>query len=182
MAQIVPIVSGIVHITEKHTLKVVAISDYKDPLRSLILSKNSSNIVASTQLGTLVWEMTVISQLPVDYFIPVPLHWSRFAKRGFNQAHEIANVLAHKADKPVVNLLKRVRATQFQATLSVDDRATNLTDALVLKPCDQAAYQGKHLVLVDDLMTTGSTLKNAARQLLKLKPASLTAVVACRVV
>ncbi len=177
-----PIVSLDVPITQKHTLKVFALSDYQDPLKSLILAKRFSNITASTQLGKLMADMPVLQHIPIDCFVPIPLHWTRFAKRGFNQAQEIANVLARTTHKPVVNLLTRSKQTTLQLKLSRAERVQNLADAFSIAGGDLTAYHGKHLVLVDDVMTTGTTLQLSARQLLQLKPASLVAVVVCRVV
>ncbi|MFC1845524.1 ComF family protein [Candidatus Dependentiae bacterium] len=177
-----PIVSTKIPVTPTKVMKVFAIAGYKDPLRSLILAKGWSDIVAARQLGELVWDMTYLKNMEIDFFVPIPLHWSRFAKRGFNQAHEMAKVIARNSGKPVHQLLKRPKRTAFQMGLKQKMRAENLKDAF--QPCckDETRYKGKHLVLVDDLMTTGSTLKAAARQLYKLQPASVSAVVACRVV
>lgn len=163
-------------------MKVFAISDYKDPIKSLILAKSSSNIVASNQLGNLIWELTYVRNIAFDYMIPVPLHWTRYAKRGFNQSEEIANILAEKSGKPISKLLKRVKRTPFQSKIMVQARVGNVADAFQLKKLRENVYEGKHLLLIDDLSTTGSTLKFAARELIKLKPASITAVVAARVV
>lgn len=176
-----PVVSKTIQVTKTKSIKIFAISDYKKPLRSLILAKSYSDIVAARQLGELIWDMTYIKNIPLDFLVPIPLHWLRFAKRGFNQANEIAATIARKSGKPVHQLLKRINHTKFQKGLKKEMRIKNLKDALQLSCKDKSFYKGKHLVLVDDLMTTGSTLKAAAKQLYKLQPASISAVVACRV-
>lgn len=177
-----PITSGSVVINSTYTMKVFAISDYKDPIKSLILAKSSSNIIASKHLGNLLWHLTHVATLDFDYIIPIPLHWTRFAKRGFNQAEEMAKVLAEKSGKPVQQLLQRAKRTPFQSKVLVHERIGNVADAFVLKKLNKNFYVGKHLLLIDDLSTTGSTLRFAARELARLKPASITAVVAARVV
>jgi len=177
-----PVVSAVIPLTKKYSVKVLAISGYQDPLKGLILAKRYSNIVASRQLGELMWEMTYVQHTEFDYIVPVPLHWTRYTRRGFNQAQEMGIVIAQKSGKPMVNLLKRVKRTKLQASCSALQRAGNLKDAFELNVRDATEYEGKHLLLIDDLMTTGSTLKVAAQELVLLKPASITVLVACRVV
>ena len=180
--RILPIVSNSMPINARYTMPVHAISAYQDPLKSLILAKSYSNIVASAQLGELMWQRTNIAQAQFDYIVPIPLHWTRFARRGFNQAHEMAKVISKHSGKPVHTLLQRTKRTQYQAALDAQERPSNVKDAFVLSANNAPLYKDKHLLLVDDLMTTGSTLRVAARELALLKPASMTAVVACRVV
>lgn len=178
------IVSKTVYVTPKYPVKVFAISDYKDPIRSLILSKGYSDIVTSRRLGELIWDMTNIRNVDFDFIIPIPLHWSRFATRGFNQAQAIASVISKKSGKKMIKILKRKKMTKRQSGLTSKKRLENLTDAfsLCVKGDDCSAYKGKSLLIVDDLMTTGSTIKVAAKKLIALKPKSISAAVACRVV
>ncbi len=177
-----PIVSVQIPITKTQSMTVIAVSDYQEPLKSLILAKSWGDIVACNQLGQLIWQMTYFKHMPCDYLIPIPLHWMRFAKRGYNQAEEIAKVLAEQKNVPVATILKRVKNTPFQSSLAHHKRMGNVKEAFALKNGDHAKYHNKHLVLVDDLMTTGSTLAYSAKLLLPFKPASITAVVVCRVV
>jgi ComF family protein len=177
-----PVVSYTIDITPTKSMKILAISDYQEPLRSLIIAKTWSDYLASHQLGELMWKHTYIRHTPVDFFIPIPLHTTRYLYRGFNQAHEMATVLAHHSGKPVTNILTRTKRTVFQSTLTHTQRHENVKNVFQLTVANPADYHNKHLVLVDDLATTGATLKTAAKELLKLKPASITAVVACRVI
>lgn len=182
LEKITPVASVIMPITGKYELKVFAISGYADPIKPLILSKSWSNVVASTQLGELIWQLTPLRYVAFDYIIPVPLHWMRYAKRGYNQAEEMANVIAYKSGKPVEHLVKRVKRTQFQSALELPKRALNVEDAFTLHTRQAGLYKGKHLLIVDDLLTTGATLRSTARELIRLQPASIVAVVAARVV
>ena len=181
VAAIVPTVSVTLQITKKYPMKVFAIAAYADPIKSLILAKRWSYALASHQLGTLMWDYTAIRYTPIDYIVPVPLHWTRYLHRGYNQAEESARIIASHAHKPVVPLLKRVKWTSYQASLSVTEREPNVAHAFALRTANAAVYRDKHLLLVDDLMTTGATLSKAARELVALRPASITAVVAARV-
>lgn len=176
-----PIVSIDVFVTKKYSLTVHAVSGYEGPLKKLVLAKTLSDQVAALDLGEMVWNK--LKNMPdfFDVIVPVPLHWSRFAKRGYNQAEIIARVLAQKSNKPVVNLLKRKVNSSLQAKLSAEQRVENVKNIFQLAHTDYS-YQKKRLLLVDDLMTTGATLSSAAHELLKLKPASIDAVVPCRVI
>lgn len=177
-----PIVSIKLAVTPQYSMQVFAISDYQEPLKSLILAKRRSNQLASVQLSELIWEMTNLKNINFDYLVPIPLHWARFAKRGFNQTEVIASALSVKSNKPVINILKRARYTSYQFSLSASERNENVKGAFVLNGENLINYAGSNLVLVDDLLTSGSTLISAAKELVKLKPASISAVVACRVV
>ncbi len=180
--KIQPIVSTNLQITKAHAMKVFAIAGYSDPLKKLILAKGWSDISASNQLGQLTWDITNIRHIDFDYIVPIPLHWMRFAKRGYNQAAEIADVIAQQSGKPVFDILKRIKRTQFQSGLVHAKRADNVKDAFIVRDIQKTTYKSKHILLVDDLMTTGATLKVAAKELLKLKPREVTIVVVCRVV
>lgn len=177
-----PIVSKSIAITATHHMTVFAIADYKDPIKKLILAKRWSNHVASYQLAQLILQCTPVKHMPYDYIVPIPLHWTRYAYRGFNQSDIMASVIAQQMNKPIACMLTRKTRTAFQAGLSHEKRQANVKDVFAINAVNKDVYRGKHLLLVDDLMTTGSTLKAAARELLKLKPASITAVVACRVI
>lgn len=93
---------------------------------------------------------------------PVPLHWTRKNERGFNQAEELAVRIAATQDWPIQELLFRVRRTGHQAHRSRRERLTALIGAFAVKP---DAEMPKHVVLIDDLSTTGATLEECARML-----------------
>ncbi len=179
-----PIVSHDLKVTDTLSVKVFAIGPYADPLKQLILAKSWSNVVASRQLGQLMWQMTYIKNAPFDVIVPIPLHWMRYSWRGYNQAEEMAKVLSAYSHKPVINLLKRTRYAPFQSAVTPDRRVENVKDVFVLNMKDEgrSAFKGKHLLLVDDLLTSGATIRAAAKELNKLKPASITVIVASRVI
>jgi competence protein ComFC len=162
-------------------MNVMAIGDYQEPLKTLILAKAWSDIVACNQLADLMWQKTYFKNMPCDYLVPVPLHWMRQAKRGYNQAQEIAFGLARKRNVTVESIIARRKSTPFQSSLPHQDRLGNVKDAFVLTAAHYEKYHNKNIVLVDDLMTSGATLAAAAKVLLPLKPASINALVACRV-
>ncbi len=180
--KIKPIVSTKISVSKQYEMPVIALCGYEEPVKSLILGKIRSDRTASKQLGILLWEQTIIAQLPYDYCIPIPLHWRRFAQRGYNQAEIIAAVLANKNGKELATILTRKKSTQLQSELDVEGRSENVGDAFALTVKNNDLYKNKHLLLVDDLMTTGATLQAAAKILTALKPASIKAIVGCRVI
>ncbi len=114
----------------------------------------------------------------VDALVPVPLHPTRQRDRGFNQADVIARRIRRQIRRPVIVPAVRTRATETQTHMSsANKRAKNLQDAFAL--IDPSLVAGKHLALVDDVMTTGSTLVALARALRAAKPARLSVIVLC---
>ena len=179
--EIIPIVSQKLVITEKFGINVYAMAQYFGSIRSLILKKHIPSYRASTQLGKLMLERVVDPILNCDIIVPIPIYWARKAKRGFNQAKVIADILSEQNKKPVFDILRRTRWTKYQAKLNKKERCENVLGAFSLKPGGEEC-SGKRLLLVDDLTTTGATLKEAACKLKKLNPESIDAVVAARAV
>jgi ComF family protein len=176
------VVSKQIDVTPSISVTVFAISDYKDPLRKLILGKSWSDSLASHYMGQLMWDMLPLQQLDCDVVVPVPLHWTRYAWRGFNQAEEIARVISKKKNIPMCHLLKRIKKTEYQSVLKSALRGQNLKQAFTLNTTQANACTEKHILLIDDLMTTGSTIRAAVKTLLPLKPRKITVAVVCRVI
>jgi len=163
---------------------VLAVSEYKDPLRSLVLYKFKNSLSFAVQLAHLIWALSNLKNIKFDYLVPIPLHWTRKMWRGYNQSEVIANELSRLSGRPVLNCLQRIKRTRYQATLSPDERQKNVSKAFELKHYAGRSDEfgpGKIFVVVDDIMTTGSTLEAAAKELIKYKPQALYAIVACRV-
>lgn len=183
--KIKPIVSFYLKITKNKKLKIFAASNYKDPLKSLILDKfYSKNYLSSIQLAQIIYKKTLIKNLDIDFLIPIPLHWTRFSRRGYNQALIMAKELSRKLNIPVLDILKRNKKTNFQSKLSFELRQKNVKNVFTIKNKIKLEefLKNKNILLVDDLFTTGATLKNSAKVLYKCKPKSINAVVACRVI
>jgi len=178
--RIAPLVSNDVQISSSQKISVFAVSEYQEPLKSLIVAKSWSDRVASQQLARLMWDMTYMRYQPCDILVPVPLHWTRKIRRGFNQAEVIADELAGYKGCRVINAVQRCKRTPFQSALPVIDRPDNVKDAFAATK-NASEITGKHVMIVDDLMTTGATIRAVAKSLLPYKPASLAAIVACRV-
>ena len=181
-SKIKPIVTVQLQVTAKYSVKVFAISDYVFPLKKLILAKHISNRLAAEYLGLLSWQLSNIKYVEFDVIVPVPLHWSRRIKRGYNQTEVMAEAIAKNAGKPVVSALKRSKRTEFQFKLDVEEREENIKSCFKLTKKQEINIVGKNVLLVDDLMTSGATIKYAAQELLKANPKTITILVACRVV
>lgn len=101
----------------------------------------------------------VSMKMEPDVVIPIPIHWSRRFSRGFNQAEVLAERLPHVDLK----VLKRIRKTKPQVSLTREERAKNLTGAFLAT----GNVAGKEVLLVDDVFTTGSTARVCAEALLE---------------
>ena len=100
-----------------------------------------------------------------DAIVPVPLHWRRRWQRGFNQSELLARGLASRYGFPVIRALRRLRYTGTQTGLSQTARRHNVAAAFQARR--PQALKGKRLLLVDDVMTTGSTAAACAGVLRK---------------
>ncbi len=99
--------------------------------------------------------------------VPVPLHWMRQRKRRFNQAEEICKKLSAQTNIPHLSALKRIRNTQTQTRHNRAKRLENLKSAFSMTMRMKARIQGKHIILIDDVFTTGSTANECAKILMQ---------------
>jgi ComF family protein len=118
-----------------------------------------------------------------DALIPVPLHWRRGWSRRYNQSGALARVIARQTGvKVAADALRRVRPTQQQIGLSRSQRASNVQGAFKVAPDRTAEIQGRRLILIDDVLTSGATTDACARALLRARAASVDVLVFARVV
>jgi ComF family protein len=113
----------------------------------------------------------------MDALIPMPLHRKRLAQRGYNQALELARPLGKSLQLPVrLDLLHRARDTAPQTGLDARARRRNLRGAFVASP----SVKGMHVVLLDDVITTGASLREASQALLRSGAAEVRALAIAR--
>lgn len=114
-------------------------------------------------LGELMLETLATAAVPADVLVPVPLHASRLAERGYNQSALLADHVSQATGVPVVDgPLRRARPTEPQMALPAVQRRANVTGAFVVQGRELA---GLRVLLVDDVCTTGSTLDACAAAL-----------------
>jgi ComF family protein len=103
-----------------------------------------------------------------EWLLPVPLSPQRLRERGYNQSWELARALARRRSIACApTMLVRVRDTAHQLQLAPEARAANVREAFAVDPQYVASLRGRHVVLLDDVMTTGATLHELARTLLR---------------
>lgn len=136
--------------------------------------KFRADLAAGRVLADLLAAQALHAGLPrPDLIVPVPLHATRLRERGYNQALELARPLARGLAVPLRhNLLLRTRATDAQTGLDAKARRRNLRGAFALAPGTRVPA---HVVLFDDVMTTGATLREGARTLLRAGAARVDA-------
>lgn len=118
-----------------------------------------------------------------DLILPVPLHAFRLWRRRFNQAALLARHLAEASQKKWrTDVLKRVRATPSQVSLSRLERHRNVAEAFAVPDAAEAHIYGRRILLVDDVLTTGATLDACARTLRRAGASHVDALTFARVV
>jgi len=104
-----------------------------------------------------------------ELIVSIPLSRNRYFLRGFNQSHELAQLISKELRIPHLPILKRTRNTKPQQGLSRRARLKNLQNCFNLtKSVDRQAIEGKSIALVDDVVTTGATMELAAKELKKV--------------
>lgn len=145
--------------------QVKTLYHYEGAPRFLIQSlKYQNKHSCARTMGTLMAAQLNTQAAKPDAFIPIPLHIKRLRQRGFNQATEIANYLQHSIGYRSQNkILKRVINTAQQMNLKAPQRKKNMRGAFSCQPAKHLPY----VILIDDVVTTGSTANEAAKALKK---------------
>lgn len=155
--------------------RVEAVFAYRFPVDALIVAyKYGGRLALARGLGELLAQAVACD---ADAIVAMPLAPARLAGRGFNQAHEIARVVAARAGIPLLAYAcRKVEETLPQAALPWQERAKNVRRAFV---CD-ADLGGKRIAVVDDVLTTGATLNELARVLRRAGAAEVVGWVVAR--
>jgi len=154
----------------------LAAFEYDFPLDKLVQSfKYGHRLTLGAYFGRTL--ATLIATATIDAIIPLPLHPERLRERGFNQALELARPVAKALSRPIeTSSCHRIRHTPAQAGLAWRERVKNMRGAF---HCSED-FSGRHMVLVDDVMTTGASLNECARTLKLHGAASVTLLVVAR--
>jgi ComF family protein len=157
---------------------------YKDNARSLILSlKHADRLdLIGPASGWLARTAAPLLD-PSMLVVPVPLHWSRLLRRRYNQSAELARRLARATGLHTCpDLLLRSRNTGTQDGRTKDDRFANMDGAIRPNPRRRARAEGRHILLVDDVMTSGATFAAATEACLAAGAWQVSVVALARVV
>lgn len=140
--------------------RTYALFSYQDKVKQLILNLKFQRALVNAQiLGELLAQKIrmdwYLNQVLPDTIIPVPLHRKRLTERGFNQALEIARPIARSLRIPIDwQSCQRIKHTAAQATLEAGKRSENIKHAFLI----QQNFSGKHIAVLDDVITTGQTM------------------------
>ena len=153
---------------------------YEGPIRDLIHTfkyNQLTHLRYPLALMTLEGIGEFLTDQTPHLIIPVPLHRLRLRQRGFNQALLIGSILSSRLSIPMLpDTLIRNRPTEPQIMLPAAERRTNVKGAFTVR--DNDAVAGKRILLLDDVMTTGSTMNECTKE---LKKAGATAVIAATI-
>ena len=145
------------------------VSNYDDPLRKLIHQyKYNKHECLARPFGDLLINQLLIHEIisEIDIVVPVPLHWRKKLERGFNQSELIAKRICKKLSLPIsINNLCRIKNTLSQTQLPRAQRQKNVSGAFRIK--QPKVFIKKQMLLVDDVLTTGITASECARNLKK---------------
>lgn len=157
---------------------------YNEPSKSIILPfKHTDRTDYARAMARMMLTAGQALIDTVDALIPVPLHFTRLFLRRYNQSALLVHELGKISNKPIIlHALKRHRRTQTQGHLSRELRKKNVHNAFVVLPKYQAAVQGKNLLLVDDVFTTGATANACVMALQKAGAARVDVLTFARVV
>lgn len=135
---------------------------YRPPLSHLITAlKYQRRLSFIPILSNALAEHVAHYASSVDALLPVPLHRSRLRQRGFNQALELARPLAKRFGLPIMDEVERQHATPSQSSLHAEQRQSNMRNAFRIRQ----PLHYKRIAIIDDVMTTGSTVNEIARLL-----------------
>ena len=160
-----------------HKYKYDFIKDLAKPLGLLMVKKLQSQEVRPQKVGTFSKKVPLFrSDLCL---VPIPLHQKRLKWRGFNQAELLAQEISKKTNIPVINnLLIRIKHTLPQMKIQdAKQRKKNMNQAFALNPNFNNNLENKNIILIDDISTTGATMKECAKALKPLKPKNILGLV-----
>lgn len=161
----------------------IVVADYAAPLDQLVLAlKFGSRLALAPLFARLLHQAIRQADMPMpDLLTAVPLGDKRLTERGFNQALEIARPLSRLLAIPLApRLLVRTRETLMQSRLHPDERHRNIRQAFAPKPHAARQVQGRHVAVIDDVMTTGETLNEVAATLKRCGASRVTNLVFAR--
>jgi ComF family protein len=156
---------------------------YAEGLRQAVVRmKRRSGELLSRAVGQWLAERRgdELAQFRADLIVPVPMHWRRRLTRGANSPEILAQCLGRRLKVPVARLLVRRRHTRPQKDLLPRERFQNVRGAFRLRRFARSLPEGSHVLLVDDILTTGATCSEAAGVLKRAGAAAVAVAVVAR--
>ena len=147
--------------------KSISVLPYDDLAKRVVLKLKDSNArYLAPHMAKLMFNRLRQENIDFDVILPMPLSKKSFSKRKFNQAQLLAENLSILCKKPIeTNCFEKIKETKHQKELSFFDRQKNLNKAF--KVTDKTKIINKNILLVDDVMTTGATANECAKELKK---------------
>lgn len=134
--------------------------------------KYEGNTIAAEMMGELLAQVFLDHKVEVDLILPLPLHPRKLKSRGYNQAEEIAKGLAKVLKAPIDSqIIKRIHDSNSQTNKNREERWHNVEEVFALEHTDRLI--GQHVVVIDDVLTTGATLEACVQVLQKGPVASI---------
>jgi ComF family protein len=135
--------------------------------KAIHLLKYAHAVSIAENLGMFIAEAVIGDKRfsNVDYIVPVPLHRARLRERGYNQSELISRAVGREIGVPVANSLVRIRYTETQTKLDSARRALNVRGAFSVNKNYKNSINGKSYLLIDDVITTGATIRECANVL-----------------
>ena len=158
-----------------------ALARFTGPARVLLhVLKYHGCLRAGRRLGQAMAEASAARKLyrQADWVVPVPLHWRRRWVRGHNPALILARSFCGQRQPPLLRALRRRRWTAAQVGLDAAARRENVRDAFLVRSGAEDRLAGRQILLIDDVLTTGATVAEAARALRSNGADSVTVYVA----
>jgi len=141
--------------------KARALFQYDDVSKNVVMKiKNHADNFVAHLCAVMMFSKYKDLFRQADCLVPVPSHWSRFLKRGFNPADIIAIEFSKISNLPIFKILKRAKKTDYQKGKNIDERFNNVKNAFSCSKNTELSR--KTIILIDDVMTTGATLNECA--------------------
>ena len=158
---------------------VYSYGEYSGTLRRLIHLYKYGNIYPLAPPLAALLKRALPTQERFDVIVPMPLHWMRRWRRGFNQSQLLAECVGKRTGLPVSPAVRKRKSTPPQAGLTSAERRTNVAGAFQVKR--RKEIEGRHVLLIDDVLTTGATAGACAAALKRSGASRVTVLTLARV-